>query len=318
MLRPQQPPQAQAALCCQQADPTLGACSLRRASGRVVHSASALASDAQLKSRQLGHSRCHKSTASSTACAQQQPCAARRWGQGAPEAAAAAEAATTARGGGRGSRRAACRRLDAVARVPEGGAAEGLPRRSLVLGGLSAASLAALLVPEAARALVRVELSIVTATKVACPEGQTTVTGGNSLNATGFRITGDAFNPASQPVYNADVFGRVYDAQGEPALDAEENLRIDTLAELPPGKSKVSFQITVDEAQAALGPLELKNFKASGFLGKVNNRQGSGRLDDIDFSELDEDYVPYKYASNYSRIIYEWPHSNLMRSLISW
>eukprot|EP00850_Spirogloea_muscicola_P011723 SM000073S21499 [mRNA] locus=s73:575145:577191:- [translate_table: standard] len=167
-----------------------------------------------------------------------------------------------------------CRRLETVARALAGGAAEGLPRRSLVLGGLSAASLAALLVPEAARALVRVELSNVTATKVACPEGQTTVTGGNSLNATCFRITGDAFNPASQPVYNADVFGRVYDVQGEPALDA------------------VSFQITVDEAQAALGPLELKNFKASGFLGKVNNRQGSGRLDDIDFSELDEDYVP--------------------------
>ncbi|XP_024531039.1 uncharacterized protein LOC9632160 isoform X2 [Selaginella moellendorffii] len=104
-------------------------------------------------------------------------------------------------------------------------------------------------------------------------EGQTTVTGGTSFKATCFRVTGEATNPASQPVYNADIFGRVYDAQGEPALDTTENLRIDTLAEIPPGKSKVSFQITVSEEQAKLGPLELKNFKATGYLGKVNSKQ---------------------------------------------
>ncbi|MCO5571453.1 hypothetical protein L7F22_025193 [Adiantum nelumboides] len=134
---------------------------------------------------------------------------------------------------------------------------------------------------------VKVSLSNMQAREVSCPEGQTTVTGGTSFGATCFRITGDAFNPSNQPVYNADIFGRVYDAQGEPALDAAENLRIDTIAEVPPGKSKVSFQITVNAAQAKLGPLELKNFKATGFLGKVNNKQGTGRLDDIDFSELD-------------------------------
>ncbi|KAH6557531.1 hypothetical protein KP509_1Z108400 [Ceratopteris richardii] len=134
---------------------------------------------------------------------------------------------------------------------------------------------------------VKVTLSNMQATEVACPEGQTTVTGGTSFGASCFRVTGDAYNPSNRTVYNADIFGRVYDAQGEPALDTAENLRIDTIAEVPPGKSKVSFQITVNAAQAKLGALELKNFKATGFLGKVNNKQGSGRLDNIDFSELD-------------------------------
>ena len=86
----------------------------------------------------------------------------------------------------------------------------------------------------------------------------------------------------------------------------------------------MSFQIAVSESQAKLGPLKLKNFKATGYLGKVNNRQvtvpsheiclnliswnefllrgtenfflllqGSGRIDEMDFSELDEEYVPW-------------------------
>lgn len=36
---------------------------------------------------------------------------------------------------------------------------------------------------------------------------------------------------------------------------------------------QVSFQITVNAAQAKLGALELKNFKATGYLGKVNSKQ---------------------------------------------
>lgn len=168
-----------------------------------------------------------------------------------------------------------------------------LDRRSLLFGSATLAGFLAVESSNEAFADVKIALSNVQATEVPCPEGQTTVTGGTSFGATCFRVTGDASNPANQSVYNADVFGRVYDAQGEPALDAVENLRIDTIPEIPPGRSKVSFQITVNAAQAKLGPLELKNFKATGFLGKVNNRQGTGRLDDIDFSELDgTDEIP--------------------------
>lgn len=166
-------------------------------------------------------------------------------------------------------------------------------RRSLFVNVATLAGSFLLNYDNYALADVKISLSNMQATEVACPEGQTTVTGGTSFGATCFRVTGDAFNPSSQPVYNADIFGRVYDAQGEPALDAVENLRIDTISEIPPGKSKVSFQITVNAAQAKLGALELKNFKATGYLGKVNNKQGSGRLDDIDFSELDgSDGIP--------------------------
>ncbi|XP_024539220.1 uncharacterized protein LOC9653685 [Selaginella moellendorffii] len=162
-------------------------------------------------------------------------------------------------------------------------------RRSVLLGSGTLLASGVLQISNPAFADVKIALRNVEATRIPCPEGQTTVTGGTSFKATCFRVTGEATNPASQPVYNADIFGRVYDAQGEPALDTTENLRIDTLAEIPPGKSKVSFQITVSEEQAKLGPLELKNFKATGYLGKVNSKQGSGRLDDIDFSELDSD-----------------------------
>eukprot|EP00250_Pteridium_aquilinum_P013984 c21704_g1_i3 orf=76-720(+) len=166
-------------------------------------------------------------------------------------------------------------------------------RRSLLLSSATLAGFLLLSNGNKAYADVKIALSNMQATEVPCPEGQTTVTGGTSFGATCFRVTGDALNPSNQSVYNADIFGRVYDAQGEPALDAAENLRIDTIAEIPPGKSKVSFQITVNAAQAKLGALELKNFKATGFLGKVNNKQGTGRLDDIDFSELDgSDEIP--------------------------
>lgn len=167
-----------------------------------------------------------------------------------------------------------------------------LTRRVFVWSGAGAAAGFALGMNNAALADVKLTLSNIEAAPVPCPSGQTTVTGGTSFSVRCFKVTGDVKNPTKQSVYNADIFGRVYDAQGEPALDAEENLRIDTLAEVPPGISKVSFQISVSESQAKLGPLQLKNFKATGYLGKVNNRQGSGRIDDIDFSELDEDYVP--------------------------
>lgn len=166
-----------------------------------------------------------------------------------------------------------------------------LARRSFLLFAVSAAALSPV---GTASADVRIALTGIEAIPVACPEGQTTVTGRTSFGATCYRVTGNALNPLKQPVYNVDIFGRVYDAQGEPALDAAESLRIDTIPEVPPGKSRFSFQLTVSESQAKLGPLELKNFKGTGYLGRVNYRQGSGRLDDIDFSELDDDgdFVP--------------------------
>lgn len=43
-----------------------------------------------------------------------------------------------------------------------------------------------------------------------------------------------------------------------------ENIRIAYIPEIPSGTSTVHFRLTVPEEQYKLGPLQLKNFKATG------------------------------------------------------
>ena len=46
-----------------------------------------------------------------------------------------------------------------------------------------------------------------------------TVTGGENFGAVCLKVSATANNPTKKPVYNADVFGRVYDANGEACID---------------------------------------------------------------------------------------------------
>lgn len=101
-----------------------------------------------------------------------------------------------------------------------------------------------------------------------CPpelaEGSVT-SGGNTLPANCFIITGKAKNNSGKTVYDADVYGRIYDANNEPML--QNRTRIGSIPEIPPGISDFELRISVPANQPT--PLKLKQFKAAGFAGKV-------------------------------------------------
>jgi hypothetical protein len=101
-----------------------------------------------------------------------------------------------------------------------------------------------------------------------CPpelaEGNVT-SGGSSDPANCFFVTGKAKNNSGKTVYDADVFGRIYDANGEPAL--QNRNRVGSISAIPPGISDFEIRISVSANQPT--PLKLEQFKAAGFTGKV-------------------------------------------------
>ena len=88
---------------------------------------------------------------------------------------------------------------------------------------------------------------------------------GSGREAKCYLITGKAENTSGKYVVDADVFGRIYDANGNPAL--KNRNRIGTILEIPPGISDFEIRISVAANQAT--PLKLEKFKASGFSSKV-------------------------------------------------
>lgn len=89
--------------------------------------------------------------------------------------------------------------------------------------------------------------------------------GGASVPSGCFIISGKANNPTGKPLVDADVFGRIYDANGNPVM--QNRGRVGTLPEVPPGVSDFEIRVTVAENFAK--PLQLKQFKASGFTSRV-------------------------------------------------
>ncbi|MEB3359546.1 MAG: hypothetical protein VKK04_22665 [Synechococcales bacterium] len=118
----------------------------------------------------------------------------------------------------------------------------------------------------AAHALTQVKLSDLSYTD--CPpdlaEGMVTA-GGSAMDANCFLVVGKAENASGKPVLNADVFGRVYDANGNPVM--QNRTRLGSIDEVPPGVSDFSIRISVPANQPQ--PLKLEQFKASGFSGRV-------------------------------------------------
>lgn len=80
-----------------------------------------------------------------------------------------------------------------------------------------------------------------------------------------FLIQGKAENASGKPVYNADIFGRVYDANENPVI--QNRTRLGSIEQVPPGVSNFELRISVPANQPT--PLQLKQFKASGFAGTV-------------------------------------------------
>jgi len=92
-----------------------------------------------------------------------------------------------------------------------------------------------------------------------------TVTSGTSMAANCFLVTGKAENTSGKPVVNADIFGRIYDANNDSVM--QNRTRLGSIDEVPPGVSDFELRITVPTNQPT--PLKLEQFKAAGFSGKV-------------------------------------------------
>jgi len=89
--------------------------------------------------------------------------------------------------------------------------------------------------------------------------------GGTSMAANCFMVTGKADNPTGKSVINADIFGRIYDANNDSVM--QNRTRLGSIEEVPPGVSDFELRISVPANQPT--PLKLEQFKAAGFTGKV-------------------------------------------------
>ena len=116
-----------------------------------------------------------------------------------------------------------------------------------------------------AQALTQIELTDLDYSK--CPEelAEGMVTPGSIQQANCYLITGKAVNRSGKPVVNADIFGRIYDANDNPVM--QNRTRLGSIPEVPPGESDFELRISVAANQPE--PLKLEQFKSSGFTGRV-------------------------------------------------
>ncbi|MBF2008374.1 MAG: hypothetical protein IGS49_23760 [Chlorogloeopsis fritschii C42_A2020_084] len=100
-----------------------------------------------------------------------------------------------------------------------------------------------------------------------CPKelAKGAVTSGTTMAANCFLVTGKAENSTNKTVYDADIFGRIYDANNDSVM--QNRTRLGSIAEVPPGISDFELRISVPANQPT--PLKLKQFKAAGFSAQV-------------------------------------------------
>jgi hypothetical protein len=91
------------------------------------------------------------------------------------------------------------------------------------------------------------------------------VTSGTTMAANCFLVTGKAENSTYKTVYDADIFGRIYDANNNPVM--QNRTRLGSIPEVPPGISDFELRISVAANQPT--PLKLKQFKGAGFGAQV-------------------------------------------------
>lgn len=89
--------------------------------------------------------------------------------------------------------------------------------------------------------------------------------GGTTMSANCFIVTGKAENKSGKSVYDADIFGRIYDANNDSVM--QNRTRLGSIDEVPPGVSDFELRISVSANQPT--PLKLKQFKAAGFSAQV-------------------------------------------------
>jgi len=122
-----------------------------------------------------------------------------------------------------------------------------------------------LAITPSASATVQIKLTDLTYEPCKGDDGKNMVLGGGVMSAKCYVVRGIASNLSGKVVYNADIFGRIYDANGNDAMP--ERTRLGAVDEIPAGKSDFQLMIAVPAEQPE--PLDLRQFKASGFAGKV-------------------------------------------------
>lgn len=123
----------------------------------------------------------------------------------------------------------------------------------------------------AAHALTQIELKDLVAEE--CPAdaayAENLTTSGSSMSATCYLVKGTAVNKSAKDIVDADIFGRIFDAEGNAVM--KNRYRLGGIEYVPMGESPFSFRISVPSVQPA--PLRLEKFKASGFASKVRRFQ---------------------------------------------
>jgi hypothetical protein len=125
--------------------------------------------------------------------------------------------------------------------------------------------LASWIVTPAALALIQIKLTDVTYHECPPELAEGTIAAGSPMAANCYIVTGTADNPTGKSIVNADIFGRIYDANDNPVL--QNRTRLGSIEEVPPGQSTFELRISVPANQPT--PLKLQQFKASGFSGLV-------------------------------------------------
>jgi hypothetical protein len=88
---------------------------------------------------------------------------------------------------------------------------------------------------------------------------------GSGRSAQCFIIAGTTVNESGKALQNGDIFGRIFDANGDTIM--ANRGRLGSVAEIPIGEGHFEIRVTVPNGQPE--PLQLKQFKAAGFSGKV-------------------------------------------------
>lgn len=114
-------------------------------------------------------------------------------------------------------------------------------------------------------ALTQIQLSDLSYHECPAELAEGAVASGSVMAANCFIITGKAENKSGKPVVNADIFGRIYDANNNSVM--QNRTRLGSIDEVPPGVSDFELRISVPSNQPT--PLKLEQFKAAGFTGKV-------------------------------------------------
>jgi hypothetical protein len=121
------------------------------------------------------------------------------------------------------------------------------------------------LLPAPALALTQVKLFDLSYHECPAELAEGTVTSGTTQEANCFIVTGKTENTSGKPVVNADIFGRIYDANDDPVI--QNRTRLGAIDYIPTGIGDFELRITVAANQPT--PLKLEQFKAAGFTGKV-------------------------------------------------